>query len=65
MGGAVRRNRAKRRLREALRTLNPEIAAGWDLVLVARPGLDEAEWPELLAALKQLLRRARLIKDNK
>lgn len=64
MGGAVRRNRAKRRLRAALHTLASRMAAGWDLILVARPGVNEANWPDLLVALEELLRRARVIDDN-
>jgi ribonuclease P protein component len=41
-GTAVVRNRVKRGLREAWRTLLPEVQTGRDYVLVARPGLAEA-----------------------
>jgi len=41
-GTAVVRNRVKRRLREAWRSLLPEVQAGRDYVLVVRPGLAEA-----------------------
>mgnify|MGYP006286942637 CR=1 FL=1 len=41
VGGAVVRNRLKRQLREAFDALDPAPAA-LDVVLVARPGLDEA-----------------------
>lgn len=64
IGGAVKRNRAKRRLRAALRQAAAEVAAGWDLILVARPGTNHAKWPDLLAAVNQLLRRARVIDNN-
>jgi ribonuclease P protein component len=38
VGDAVRRNRAKRRLREILRLVWPEMpAVGWHLVLIATP----------------------------
>jgi len=41
VGSAVVRNRVKRLLREAWRTLLDEVPAGHDYVLVARPGLAE------------------------
>jgi ribonuclease P protein component len=41
-GGAVVRNRVKRLLREAWRSLLDEVPEGRDYVLVARPGLAEA-----------------------
>ncbi|MGH2621120.1 MAG: ribonuclease P protein component [Anaerolineales bacterium] len=60
VGNAVKRNRAKRRMREALRMYFGTLHPGWDLILVARPGLDQVAWPELLEAVGGLLRRARL-----
>jgi ribonuclease P protein component len=59
-GNAVQRNRAKRLLREAIRPLLPVIASGWDLVLVARPGLAAASLDQTRALLESLLARARL-----
>ena len=42
MGTAVRRNRAKRRLREAFRPLMSGLSGGWDLIVAwrrrSRPG---------------------------
>lgn len=40
-GGAVERNRLKRRLRAVLDELGGDVSAGRDYVLVARPGLAE------------------------
>jgi ribonuclease P protein component len=42
LGNAVQRNRLKRRLRAAFEELEPELPAGHDFVLIARPGLTEA-----------------------
>jgi len=36
VGGAVERNRCRRVIREALRTLDEPLRPGWDLVFVAR-----------------------------
>ena len=41
-GGAVVRNRLKRQLREAWRSVLDEVPQGHDYVLVVRPGLHEA-----------------------
>ena len=63
VGGAVKRNRAKRLLREAMRPLLPALASGWDLLLIARPALPASSPDETRGALLQLLQRARLISD--
>jgi ribonuclease P protein component len=58
IGGAVVRNRAKRRLREAARLTLPWLAkAGCDYVLIARTGVVSRPWPRLLDDLKSALIR--------
>jgi ribonuclease P protein component len=47
VGGAVQRNRAKRRLRAAVETVRPKLAAGQDVVLVATPVALIVEFQEL------------------
>ena len=42
LGGAVERNRLKRRLRAAFEELREGLPAGHDYVLIARPGLAES-----------------------
>jgi ribonuclease P protein component len=41
VGGAVDRNRMKRRLRDAFERVSSELSPGYDYVLVVRPGLAE------------------------
>lgn len=48
LGGAVRRNRVKRRLREALRSQKGEIKDGTLVVLVPRANAATMPWPELV-----------------
>ncbi len=61
VGTAVYRNRAKRLLREAMRTLIPNLASGFDLILIARPGLVSATLEETRQALLILLQRAQIL----
>ena len=61
VGTAVYRNRAKRLLREAMRTLIPNIASGSDLILIARPGLVSATLEDTRQALLNLLQRAQIL----
>ena len=56
IGGAVVRNRAKRRLREAARALVPLYGRpGHDYVLIARRGVTSRPWARLLDDVKSAL----------
>ena len=58
VGGAVVRNRAKRRLREAARSLVPDHGVpGSDYVLIARMGTPARDWLRLLDDVKSALTR--------
>jgi ribonuclease P protein component len=63
VGGAVSRNRAKRRLRAALHSFLPNIKGGWDVILIARMPLLQGKWKQVCEGLAILLERARLL-DN-
>jgi ribonuclease P protein component len=58
LGGAVQRNRIRRRLRELVRGRIGRIGPGWDLLLIARPLAATASWAELGEALDDLYRRS-------
>jgi ribonuclease P protein component len=58
VGGAVVRNRAKRRLREAARALAPQFGVpGSDYVFIARMGTVDRDWDRLLDDVKSALTR--------
>lgn len=58
IGGAVVRNRAKRRMREAARLLLPAYAQpGCDYVFIARGGVTTRPWARLLDDMKSALIR--------
>ena len=58
LGGAVVRNRIRRRLREMVRCHRQEIPAGWDIVIHPKSSVAKAPFPalaeDLLRALKKL-----------
>ena len=63
LGKAVERNRARRRISEAVRLMWDLIEPGWDMVWIARPGVNEAEFAVLQNACARLLRRANVLKS--
>jgi ribonuclease P protein component len=62
LGNAVSRNRARRRMSEAVRLAWDLVLPGWDMVWIGRTGINEAEFSELQEACVQLLRRAHLLR---
>lgn len=59
IGGAVVRNHVKRRLRTIVREL--PWRAGHDVVILANPGIEQASFGEIQAALCENARRLRLL----
>ena len=62
IGGAVVRNRAKRRMREAARLFKDELDQGWDMVFIARAPISDAQFRLVKQAVEILLRRACLLR---
>ncbi|MBC7262681.1 MAG: ribonuclease P protein component [Chloroflexi bacterium] len=60
IGKAVVRNRVKRLMREAMRMRLHEVSSGWDIVLIARTPIVEADFWRIGEALDSLLQRAGL-----
>lgn len=58
LGGAVQRNRAKRRVREAVRSVRGEIRDGADVVVVATPAALKANFQEMVDSLRRVLLEA-------
>lgn len=58
MGCAVLRNRMRRRLRAAFRTRQADLPGGHDFALVARRGILEASWQDLIRDVEKSMRRA-------
>ncbi|AKJ63822.1 ribonuclease P protein component [Kiritimatiella glycovorans] len=61
VGDAVRRNRAKRRIREAFRRSRAYFIRPDDVLIVARRRVVDAPWPEVVGELLKLARRSGLL----
>jgi ribonuclease P protein component len=64
VGNAVRRNRAKRLLRQAIRPYLTLIPAGWDILLIARQPLAAATFQRVQEVLATLLRRSKVLQET-
>lgn len=64
MGSAVVRNRVRRQIREALRSMGPLIRPGWDVLLIARTGLVEVDYATLVKTLRRQLIRGGVVEGS-
>lgn len=61
IGGAVTRNRVKRRMREAVRRHLERLQPGWDIVFIARKGIVETDFRAVEQSISRLLQRAGML----
>jgi ribonuclease P protein component len=64
LGSAVVRNRVRRRLRAALRSMTPDLRPGFDVLVIARRGLVAADHRTVVETLARLLQRAGVLGGN-
>ena len=64
LGGAVTRNRIRRRLRELYRLHEREFRTGTDLVVVARSRAADAQWRQLERAFLSACRKLELFRKE-
>lgn len=61
LGNAVKRNRARRRIRELYRTHEHSVPAGYDIVIVARTRVIFGRYGELERSFRQQMKKLGLI----
>jgi ribonuclease P protein component len=61
---AVVRNRLKRQIKAALRSLLPQLQPGWTVVIVVRSSLVECNYWQILRELEQLLLKSEVIRGD-
>ena len=64
LGNAVKRNRARRRLREVYRLNGGALRQGYDFVLVARSRAVSAPWKELNDSFLRLCRKLDVLEER-
>ena len=64
LGNAVKRNRARRRIRELYRTNEARLAPGYDIVVVARTRVIYGRYRDLERSFLQLMRKLELVRPQ-
>ena len=59
---AVKRNRAKRQLREAVREFLPKAKPGFDIIFLGKKGVLEADFKQIKRGVKEVFQQASLLR---
>jgi len=64
LGGAVQRNRIRRRLKEICRLNESALHKGYNIVIVARHGSRNAKWMDIESSVLYLFKKLGLVKSG-
>lgn len=62
VGNSVRRNRARRLMKESWRNMQQEIPSGYDFIIIARNSINGRKCQEVATSLNSALRKSKLKK---
>ncbi len=65
VGNSVRRNRARRLMRESYRLLKDRLPAGYDIIIIARNTIAGRSFSEVDRSIRRAFERANLLKEEK
>ena len=65
VGNSVKRNRARRLMRESYRQIKDKIPQGYDIILIARNTITDRSFMEVDNSIVHAFRRTGLVKGNK
>ena len=64
VGNSVRRNRARRLMRESYRLMKDRLPAGYDVIIIARNTITGRKFFEVDKSIRNAFKRAGLLKDK-
>lgn len=64
VGNAVTRNLVKRRMRECFRLVMPSLVSGYNLVFVARSGIEKQPYSQIEKHMHHLLNKSKLFRNE-
>lgn len=65
VGGAVQRNRIRRRVKEIVRLHADQIKGGYDLILIVRSGAMKLDYAGLEKSIRHVMRKAGIMNSHK
>ena len=65
VGNSVKRNRARRLMRESMRTSDAEIGQGYDLIIIARNTINGKKCADVKKSIEAALKRLKVIEKKK
>jgi len=61
VGNSVVRNKVKRRIKESFRQIIPFVIPAYNIVIVARQGIENASYAEISKSIEQVLQKEKLL----